>query len=84
MTVTEYRTLFLGKDLIVGDNYYRFNNKGQYLLAKGDESVVGEYDFIQVGDKVYFVTNPPIYPEIGKKVEVSLYLGSQKVLFQNK
>lgn len=84
MTPDDYRLLFKGKDLIVGDNYYRFDGKGNYLLSKGDDSVNGTYDFKEINGRVFFISKPPIYPEIGEKVEALLYLGGHQVLFENK
>lgn len=84
MTAREYRTLFENKILIVGDNYYHFDNKGNYLLAKGEDSVNGTYRFRQSGDQVYLITKPPIHPDQGEEVEVTLYLGTHQVLFENK
>jgi hypothetical protein len=84
MTAREYRTLFESKTLIVNDNYYHFDNKGNYLLAKGEDSINGTYHFRQSGDQVYLKTKPPIYPDQGEEVEVTLYLGTHQVLFVSK
>ena len=84
MTVVEYKTLFEHKALIIDGNYYHFDNKGNYLFAKCEDSVNGTYHFRQSGDQVYLVTTPPIYPDQGQEVEVTLYLGKQRVLFQNR
>jgi hypothetical protein len=83
MTSEEYRTLFKNKILIVDDNYYHFNDKGQYFLAKGDDSVNGEYRFRQDGNQVFLITKPQIYPE-GQELEVILQIGTHRVLFLNK
>lgn len=82
MTADDYRSLFIGKILIVDDNYYHLDDKGNFLLAKGDNSVNGTYEFKQREDKVYFRTKPSIYPE-GHEIEVTLYLGTHRVLFVN-
>lgn len=81
MTKEDYTKLFENKILIVNDNYYHFFKNETYLLAKGEESINGTYNFKQMGDRMYLTTKPPIYPEQGEDIEVTLSLGSNRVIF---
>ncbi|MBX2956553.1 MAG: hypothetical protein KF846_10365 [Cyclobacteriaceae bacterium] len=81
MTKDDYKKLFQDKILIVDDNYYHFYKNDTYSLAKGEDSIDGTYSFKQRGDEVFLITKPPIYPEQGEEVEVTLYLGSHRVVF---
>lgn len=81
MRLQDVQYIFQKGQLRIGDDYYWLDGKGNYVLAKGDNSIHGTYDFISRKGKIYLQTNPPILQD-KNELEVTICLDSYPVTFE--